>query len=139
MLRSAWNQKGQLLSDIFRKKTRPVRSQYTAGPSNLSTIYNKADIGNTSDIDSMEEQEAATPVLPDVVALVKTPQQLDDLQLEAGPANNDNRTQETSPASSQHSLDVPTHFQQSLENQMAAKKSGRMNKLITKFRHHKRD
>lgn len=138
MLRSAWNQKAQLLSDIFRKKTKPVRGQYMLGPSDLSNIYNnKADIGDASDIESMEQQEEVEPVLPDTVALVKTPQQLDDLHLEDGlPANS---TQHTSPERSQQSLNAPSHSQQSLDIQAEAKKSGRMNRLITKLRHHKRD
>jgi hypothetical protein len=139
MLRSAWNQKAQLISDIFRKKSKPVRNQQPPGPSNLSSIYNATDIGDASDIEYMEQQTEETPVLPDTVALVRTPEQIDDLELETLLPEDPNSTQ-TSPAQHNRSLNSPAHSQQSLESPHAdGKKSGRMNRLITKLRHHKRD
>jgi hypothetical protein len=139
MLRSAWNQKAQLISDIFRKKSKPVRNQQLPGPSNLSNIYNATDIGDTSDIEYLEQQTGERPVLPDTVALVRTPEQIDDLELETLLPEDVDSTH-TSPAQNHRSLNSPAHSHQSLESSNAeAKKSGRMNRLITKLRHHKRD
>lgn len=111
----------------------------------MSIIYNPADIGDASDIESMEQQAGDEPVLHDTVALVRTPEQMDDLDL----GLEDHDTQQTSSpnarhalsqyADSQHALSQYADSQQSLESLPEAKKSGRMNRLITKLRHHKRD
>jgi hypothetical protein len=123
MLRSAWNQKGQLLSDLFRKKAKPPRDQHPPGPSNLSIIQNADHSDTISEVESINRQANQSPVLPDTVALVQTPDQLEDSPLETSPEE-DHPAMDRTPASSQQSLELPAE----------SRKSGRMNRLITKLR-----
>ncbi|KAJ9091641.1 hypothetical protein QFC19_009011 [Naganishia cerealis] len=133
MLKSAWNQKGQLLSDLFRKKHRPTataREQHLPGPSNLSISHSAAESYNADDAaaDAIEQADIA-PVLPDTVALVKTPDEIESLAMQGFPDERDHPSVYSMQSDSQNSTEQ-------IDDQ---KKSRRMNRLIQKLRGHKRD
>jgi hypothetical protein len=124
MLRSAWNQKGQLLSDIFRKKPKHFRDQNPPGPSHLSIMHYANQSESIAEVETVLQQADQNPVLPDTVALVRTPEQIDDV-LHQTLTEEGHQAIYNSPAPSQQSLELPAD----------SKKSGRMNRLITKLRH----
>lgn len=133
MLKSAWNQKSQLLSDLLRKKHRPAgREQTLLGPSHLNMSHSGhvAESG-ILDTNSPEEPVNNTPILPDTVALVRTPEELEPLALQA--------SMELEQRDEPSIYSMPTDSQQSLEQNGDQRKSGRMNRLIHKLRSHKRD
>lgn len=123
MLQAAWNQKGQLLSDIFRKKSKPLRDQHLPGPSSLSITHYAHHIDSVTAVETVIQQADQIPFLPDTVALVRTPEQIEESLPNASLEGD--APMYASPAPSQ----------QSLEPSVEGKKSGRMNRLITKLRH----
>ncbi|KAJ9122086.1 hypothetical protein QFC24_004313 [Naganishia onofrii] len=131
MLKSAWNQKGQLLSDLFRKKQKPIgREQGLLGPSQLSLSHSSHTVENET-LDATNDGNVSAPVLPDTVALVRTPEEIEPLVLQA--------SLELEQRDDPSIYSVQTDSQQSLEQNSDQRKSGRMNRLIHKLRSHKRD
>lgn len=123
MLQAAWNQKGQLLSDIFRMKTKPLRDQHPPGPSSLSITHYAHHRDNDTAVETVIQQADQSHFLPDTVALVQTPEQVDE------------SLPKTSLEGNGSLYASPAPSQQSLETSIEGKKSGRMNRLITKLRH----
>lgn len=131
MLKSAWNQKGQLLSDLFRKKQKPIgREQGLLGPSQLSMSHSSHTVEDET-LDATNDANVSAPVLPDTVALVRTPEEIEPLVLQA--------SLELEQRDDPSIYSVQTDSQQSLEQNGDQRKSGRMNRLIHKLRSHKRD
>lgn len=123
MLQAAWNQKGQLLSDIFRKKHKPLRDGILPRPSSLSMTHYAHHSDDVAAVESVIQKADQIPFLPDTVALVRTPEQIKE-PLPQATAEEAQGNMYASPAPSQQSLEPAD-----------GKKSGRMNRLITKLRH----